>query len=132
MTVLLFFVVEFRFYLSHLIPIIYILEVKSQHLSVDFRRFYSYFSRFTAFSSFLLKEGHVRKNYWCFRSEFSIHTSHLFFSLLNFQIDLMSSVISRRIEKYDGQYLSFGGEAIFELGNYLVSELTCRLIIFNF
>jgi len=33
-----------------------------------------------------------------------------------------SNVITRRIEKYDGQTISIGGEAIFELGNYLVSE----------
>lgn len=32
-----------------------------------------------------------------------------------------SKVVTRRIEKYDGQTISIGGDAIFELGNYLVT-----------
>ncbi len=33
------------------------------------------------------------------------------------------NVVTRRIEKYDGQTISIDGEAIFELGNYLVGLL---------
>ena len=43
-----------------------------------------------------------------------------------------SNVTTRRIEKYDGQTISIDGEAIFELGNYLVGQFLFIVLYYYF